>query len=162
MNYDVNVTADIKQTLTNASALDAPSEVKKLLNAAAFTNQVKVFSEGKLRSTREGRIKLTFNSANGRENEISFARSEPGLVALRRGENEFQEAVTVFLEEGERRRCIAKGPTGERIEFTVFASRVENRLLRSGKMTLDYVIEVCGIRAEEMQMTLTVSHSEKN
>ena len=162
MNYDVTISAEIKQTLTNASTLDAPQELKKLLSsAAAFTSQVSVFSEGKLKSTRDGRIKLIFKSTNGRSNEISFERNDPSLILLCRGECDIQEKVTVFLEEGKRRRCVAKGPGGERIEYIVYAGKVDNRLLKSGKLTLEYVIEVCGIRAEATKMELTVNHMEK-
>ncbi len=163
MHYNVIVTAEIRQSVANAHLLDAPSEVKKLLNDM-FTSELKIVSEGTLSSKRDGRITLRYKSSENRENIISFSKKEPGLIALTRGEDIFREAVTVFLEEGARRRCIGKGPRGEHMEYTVRTSRVENKLLKSGKLVLEYAIDVCGVCAESTKMSITVIHdtSEKN
>lgn len=162
MHYNVIVTAEIRQALANPASFDMPQGVKDLLSDL-LASKVKVISEGTLRSSKDGRITLTFRSANRRENTISFSKSEPGLIALCRGENLFQDAVTVFLEEGKRHRCVGTGKDGEHVEFTVRTSKVDNRLLKSGKLNLEYSIDVCGVCAESSQMNITVVHdtSEK-
>lgn len=162
MHYNVIVTAEIKQSLANPASFDMPQGVKNLLSDL-LASKVKVISEGTLRSSKDGRITLTFNSANGRENTISFSKSEPNLIALCRGENTFQDSVTIFLEEGKRHRCVGNGKNGEHVEFTVRTSKVDNRLLKSGKLNLEYSIDVCGVCAESSQMNITVVHdtSEK-
>lgn len=162
MHYNVIVTAEIKQLLANPASFDMPQGVKNLLSDL-LASKVKVVSEGTLRSSKDGRITLTFNSANGHENTISFSKAEPNLIALCRGEKLFQDAVTIFLEEGKRHRCISSGKDGEHVEFTVRTSKVDNRLLKSGKLNLEYSIDVCGVRAESSQMNITVVHdtSEK-
>ena len=156
MHYDVIVTAEIKQDVfkpTNDSAAE------KLLSTI-FGSNTKVISEGTLSSGKDGRITLKFKSTNDRENEISFSKSEPKLISFRRGETSFQEPVTVFLEEGNRHRCISRAANGERVEFTTQTNLLENRLLKSGKMTLEYSIEVCGVRVEYTSMRLSVAHDK--
>ncbi len=159
MHYNVIVTAEISQSVANASAFDAPSEIKDLLSEL-FQSNLKIVSDGTLSSKRDGRITLTFKGSHRRENRISFSKKEPSLIALTRGETMLQEAVTVFLEEGTRRRCIGKGPGGEHLEYTVRTSRVENKLLKSGKLVLEYAIDVCGVCAESTKMSITVIHDK--
>ncbi|MGM9643332.1 MAG: DUF1934 family protein [Eubacteriales bacterium] len=159
MHYNVIVAAEIRQYVANANMLDAPSEIKKLL-ADAFTSEFKIVSEGTLSSKRDGRITLRYKSTNGCETVISFSKKEPGLIALTRGDNSLGQSVTVFLEEGTRRRCIGKGPQGEHMEYTVRALRVDNRLLKSGKLVLEYAIDVCGVCAENTRMTVSVTHDK--
>lgn len=157
MHYNVIVTAEIRQSLATPASLDMPTGVKALLNNI-FGSKIKVISEGVLRSSRDGRIILSFKAANGRDNTISFSKSEPNLIALCRGDTGFQEAVTVFLEEGKRHRCVGNNKDGEHVEFTVRTSKVDNRLLKSGKLNLEYSIDVCGVCAESSQMNITVVH----
>jgi hypothetical protein len=156
MHYDVIITAEIKQDVFKPSG-DMAAE--RLLSTI-FGSSTKVISEGTLSSAKDGRITLKFQSTNNRENEISFAKSEPGLISFRRGETSHQDPVTVFLEEGKRHRCISKGHGGERVEFTTRTDHLENRLLKSGKMVLEYSIEVCGVRVEYTTIKLSVVHDK--
>ena len=156
MHYDVIVNAEIRQDVFKPGN----DTVAEKLLSTMFGSSTKVISEGTLSSGKNGRITLKFNSTNNRENEISFSKSEPNLISFRRGETTFQEPVVVFLEEGKRHRCISKGAGGERIEFTTKTDTLENRLLKSGKMTLEYSIEVCGVRVEYTKMKLSVVHDK--
>lgn len=156
MHYDVIVTAEIKQDVFKPNG-DAATE--RLLSTI-FGSSTKVISEGTLSSGKNGRIILKFKSTNSRENEISFSKSDPALISFRRGETSHQDPVTVFLEEGMRHRCINKGAGGERVEFTTKTDTLENRLLKSGKMTIEYSIEVCGVRVEYTKMKLSVVHDK--
>lgn len=159
MHYNVIVTAEIKQDLADPTS----QSVERRLLTAIFGSKTKIISEGTLSSSRDGRINLSFKSENGRKDLISFSKAEPELIALCRGDNVFHNPVTLFLEEGKRHRCVCKGKNGEHIEFTVKTFKVDNRLLKSGKLNLDYSIDVCGVRVETSQMTITVVHdtSEK-
>ena len=156
MHYDVIVTAEIKQDVFK------PNEngIAERLLSTIFGSSTKVTSEGTLSSGNDGRITLKFTSTNGRENEISFSKTDPELISFRRGETEFQDPVTVFLEEGKRHRCVSRGAGGERVEFTTRTERIENRLLKSGKMVLEYSIEVCGVRVEYTNIKISVVHDK--
>ena len=156
MHYDVIVSAEIKQDVFKPNA----NGIAERLLSTIFGSSTKITSEGTLSSCKNGRITLKFTSTNGRENKISFSRSEPELISFRRGETEFQDPVTVFLEEGKRHRCISKGAGGERVEFTTRTERLENRLLKSGKMLLEYSIEVCGVRVEYTNIRISVVHDK--
>ena len=92
--------------------------------------------------------------------KISFSKKDPGLIAISKKELLFMNSSTVFLEQGTRRRCVGKSPVGDHLEFTVVTDRVDNRLLKSGKLILDYAVEVCGVRAENTAITLTVVHDK--
>ena len=156
MHYDVIVTAEIKQNVTKPNT----ETVAGQLLSTILGSSTKIVSEGTLASGKDGRISLKFESTNNRKNEISFAKSDPGLITFRRGETSFQEPVTVFLEEGKRHRCINKGPAGVRVEFTTRTDILENRLLKSGKMTIEYSIEVCGVQVESTNIKLSVVHDK--
>lgn len=156
MHYDVIVTAEIKQDVFKPGNDTAAERFLSTI----FGSSTKVTSEGTLSSGKDGRITLKFKSTNDRENEISFSKSEPTLISFRRGETSFQEPVTVFLEEGKRHRCISKAANGERVEFTTRTDLLENRLLKAGKLNLEYSIEVCGVRVEYTRMKLSVAHDK--
>lgn len=156
MHYDVIVTAEMNQDVFKPGNDTAAQRFLSKI----FGSSTKIISEGTLASGKDGRITLKFKSTNDRENEISFSKSEPSLVTFRRGETSFQEPVTVFLEEGKRHRCISKAANGERVEFTTRTDVLENRLLKSGKMTLEYSIEVCGVRVEYTNIRLSVVHDK--
>ena len=156
MHYNVIVTAEIEQNVTKPSG-DA---IAQQILSTILGSSTKIISEGTLSSSKDGRITLKFKSTNDRDNEISFSKSEPDLISFRRGETSFQEPVIVFLEEGKRHRCINKGAGGERIEFTTGTERLENKLLKSGKMTISYFIEVCGVRVESTEIKISVIHDK--
>ena len=159
MQYNVIVTAEISRSIIKPNSIDASTSVGKLLSDI-FANQIKIVSEGILKSSRDGRIILTFNGEDGGEMKISFSKKDPGLIAISKKELLFMNSSTVFLEQGTRRRCVGKSPVGDHLEFTVVTDRVDNRLLKSGKLILDYAVEVCGVRAENTAITLTVVHDK--
>lgn len=156
MHYDVIVNAEIKQDVFKPGNDTAAERFLSTI----FGSSTKVTSEGTLSSDKSGRITLKFRSTNDRDNEISFSKAEPELISFRRGETSFQEPVTVFLEAGKRHRCISRSDSGDRVEFTTRTELLENRLLKSGKMNLEYSIEVCGVRVEHTSIKLSVVHDK--
>lgn len=157
MHYNVIVTAEIKQSLARPVQLAVPEPMNELLEDL-MTSKTKIVSEGILRSTRDGRITLSFRSENGLENVISFSKKDPELISICREDTVFENANTLFLEEGKRHKCIGRDKNGEPVEFAVNATRVFNRLLKLGKMNLEYSVEICGVRAETLQISLNVVH----
>lgn len=155
MHYNVIVTADIKQQHANHAPAQIPSEIKNLFREL-LSSSTRMTSEGVLRSHKNGRIELTYKSDDGRDMTISFMKSEPTLIALTRGETLFENAVTIYLEEGQRHRSVSYDLRGERIEVTVVATKVDNRLLKSGKLNLDYSLYVCGVCAEVNEMNISI------
>ncbi len=160
MHYDVIVTADIRQQHANHAPTDMPSEIKNLFREL-LKSSTRITSEGTLRSRKNGRIELSYKD-EGHQITISFMKSEPSLIALTRGETLFENAVTIYLEEGQRHRSISYDMRGERIEITVVAQKVDNRLLKSGKLILNYSVYVCGVCAEINEINISIVRDTEN
>ena len=159
MQYDVIVKAEISRSTPTNALPDMTSQVGALL-AEIFSKQTTILSEGILRSTRDSRIVLDFKVEGNREITVSFSKKDPELIALRQPGVGPDGYSTVFLEEGPKRKCIGKDPRGNRIEFSVTTQKVENKLLKSGKLKLEYMIDICGVRAEISKISLTVTHDK--
>ena len=159
MQYDVIVKAEISRATPTGALPDMPGQMGALL-AQIFTNQTTVLSEGVLRSTRDGRIVLSFKTEGDREITVSFSKKDPGLIALKQPGAGPDGYSTIFLEENTKRKCIGKDPRGNKLELSVNTQKVENKLLKSGKLILEYMIEICGVRAEKSRLSLTVTHDK--
>ena len=159
MQYDVIVKAEISRSTPTNAIPDLTSQMGALL-AEIFSKQMTILSEGVLRSTKDGRIVLSFKSEGDREINISFSKKDPELIALRQPGAGPDGYSTIFLEENTKRKCIGKDPMGNKMEFSVSTKTVENKLLKSGKLKLEYMIDVCGVRAEISRMSLTVTHDK--
>lgn len=159
MQYDVIVKAEISRSAPTGSLPEAHGQIGAIL-AEIFSKQITVLSEGTLRSTRDGRIELSFKTEGDKSVTISFSKKDPGLISLKQPGAGPGGYSTVFLEEGTKRKCISRDPLGGRMEFAVSTKTVENKLLKSGKLKLEYTVEVCGVRAETTRMLLSVTHDK--
>ena len=111
----------------------------------------------------EGRLVLTSRRAElvyheseltgmeGSVTKIGFDLDCPELVSMLRG-----GAVNTALifEEGRRHICVYNTPFSS-FEVCIHTLKVENNILTSGKLYLDYLIEIHGARTERCKMTLT-------
>ncbi len=158
MHYKVIVSAEIQRKVSDPKA----QSLEFKLLSAIFTPTTKIISEGTLSSSRDGRITLKFKSADGCETTISFAKAEPDLVAVTHVSNPNYIPRTFFLESGKTHKCFAKNPSGEKMEYTVKTEYLENRLLKAGKMLMDYSIEICGLTLESTSMKITVIHDKED
>ena len=161
MHYDVIVTVEKRQQHANHTMIGAPSEIKNLFREL-FSSSTKITSEGILRSRKNGRIELSYKDDERRDITVSFMKNEPSLIAFTRGETLFENATTLYLEEGIRHRSVSTDLCGDRIEITVMANKIDNRLLKSGKLKLDYSIYVCGACAEINEIDIVVTHDNDN
>ena len=130
-------------------------EIKNLFREL-LTSGSKITSLGTLKSRKNGRVELSYRSDSGREIIISFLKNDPSLIALTRGETIFENAVTIYLEEGVRHNSVSFDMRGEKSEITVLAQRVDNRLLKSGKLKLEYSVYICGVCAEINEINISI------
>ena len=78
MQYDVIVKAEMSRSTPTHALPDMTSQVGALL-AEIFSKQITVLSEGSLRSTRDGRILLSFKTEGDREINVSFSKKEQAV-----------------------------------------------------------------------------------
>ena len=117
--------------------------------------------EGRL-VTGKDRIELVYEESEltgmeGSVTSIGFDRSNPSLVSMMR-----TGPVSTVLTFEERRRhiCVYNTPFSD-FEICVRALSVENDLLRSGTLRLDYLLEIHGAEAEHCEMTVRIRPLEE-
>lgn len=111
--------------------------------------------EGRLVMTSR-RAELVYHESEltgmeGSVTKIGFDLDMPELVSMLRG-----GAVNTALifEEGRRHICVYNTPFSS-FEVCIHTLKVQNNILESGELYLDYLIEIHGARTERCKMTLT-------
>ena len=112
--------------------------------------------EGRL-VTSPSRVELVYEEGEltgmeGSVTSVGFQRSDEGLVSMMRT-GPVRTAFT--FEEKKRHFCIYRTPFSS-FEVCVYTRRVENALLREGRLHLDYLMEIHGAQAERCRMTVTL------
>ena len=88
----------------------------------------------------------------GTSSSISFMRSQSGIVSMTRSG---MVSTVLTFEAGKRYRCVYKTPYMP-FEICVRTLKVENLLETMGTLSLDYVIEIRGARAERTKFTMQI------
>ena len=121
---------------------------------------IEMVSEGTLRMA-DGRVELSYEETEltgmeGSLTSISYDLRAPGLISMIRTGS--VSTVLVF-EERKRHLCVYNTPYMP-FELCVKTHRVENTLLRDGRIYLDYLIEIKGASAERSKFTIQVVSEE--
>ena len=103
------------------------------------------------------RISISYDEseATGMEGSftsISFLKSEPSVISMTR--TGIVSATLVF-EEGKRYHCIYKTPFMP-FEICTRTVKVENLILAAGTLTLDYIVEIRGAKAERTKFSCKI------
>lgn len=103
------------------------------------------------------RISISYNEseATGMEGSvttITFLKSEPYIVSMIR---EGMVSTTLVFENEKRHHCLYKTPFMP-FEICVRTIKVTNSLLGIGTLTLDYVIEIRGAKAERTKFSMQI------
>lgn len=115
-----------------------------------------MFSDARLRLT-DDMFSLSYEESEltgmeGSVTSVGFQRADEGLVSMMRT-GPVRTALT--FEEKKRHFCIYRTPFSS-FEVCVYTRRVENALLREGRLHLDYLMEIHGAQAERCRMTVTL------
>ena len=113
-------------------------------------------SRGILRED-DGRIEIQYEETEatgmaGARTSVSFMKGEPSVVTMSR---EGAGATTLVFESGKRYRCVYQTPYMP-FEICVRTIKVENNLQGIGTLSLDYVIEIRGAKAERNKIFLQI------
>lgn len=116
--------------------------------------------EGRLVVTSK-RAELVYHESEltgmeGSVTKIGFDLDAPSLVTMLRGGS---VSTALVFEPHQRHICVYNTPFSS-FEVCVHTLEVKNELLESGKLYLDYLIEIHGARTERCQMTLTFRGAE--
>ena len=103
------------------------------------------------------RISISYqeSEATGMEGSlttVTFLKSAPEMVSMVR---EGIVSATLTFEEGKRHHCIYKTPFMP-FEICVRTLKVDNALLCGGSLTLDYVVEIRGAKAERTKFSMQI------
>ena len=113
-------------------------------------------TEGRLLTTAN-EVKLLYEESelSGMEGSVAsltFLREVPGVLTLTRS-GEVNTALV--FEEGRRHICVYHTPFMD-FEVCIKSFLVRNHLLESGRVDLDYIVEIHGAKAERCRMTISV------
>ena len=129
----------------------------KLMNLAEQGPEVfEIRSEGTLQQ-EDGRVAISYveTEATGMEGSrttVSFLSDNPLVVTMTR---EGGVSTTLVFESGKRYRCVYQTPYMP-FEICVRTLKVENNLMGLGTLSLDYVIEIRGAKAERNKLFLQI------
>lgn len=116
--------------------------------------------EGRL-VTSPKRVELVYEEGEltgmeGSVTSVGFDRDNPGLVSMiRTGSVE----TALIFEEGKRHFSVYNTPFSD-FQVCVHTLQVQNRLLKEGTLSLDYLIEIHGAQAERCKMTISARTAE--
>ena len=153
----VTVKIHTKRSELASSLFDGPDTAfPDELDFLAVEDEAEFVSEGRLITT-QNEVKLLYEEGelSGMEGSVaslSFLRAVPGVLTMTRS-GEVNTALV--FEEGRRHICIYNTPFMD-FEVCVKSYLVRNRLLESGHIDLDYIVEIHGAKAERCRMTISV------
>lgn len=103
------------------------------------------------------RISISYDEseATGMEGSVTtvtFLKSDPRIVSMIR---EGAVSTTLVFENGKRHHCIYKTPIMP-FEICIRTLKVENSLLGVGLLSLDYIVELRGAKAERTKFSMQI------
>lgn len=118
---------------------------------------IEMTTEGVIRTSAEGRIEIAYDESEltgmeGAYTIVSFDPSDPSLVTMMRGGT----VTTALIFQPHRRHICAYHTPYMPFEICVLAHRVDNRLLKDGRLELDYVVELRGAQAERTRFDMEI------
>lgn len=118
--------------------------------------KIEMYCDGRLRLT-DDTFSLSYEEGaltgmEGSETQLSFMRSQPGLLTMLRSGS---VSTALVFEQGKRHLCSYNTPYMP-FELCVHTLRVRNELLQKGKLSLEYLIEIRGAQAEKCRLSLDV------
>ncbi len=103
------------------------------------------------------RISISYDESEatgmeGSNTTISFLKSDPLIVSMTRTG---LVSATLVFEEGKRYHCIYKTPFMP-FEICIRTVKVENLILTTGTLSLDYIVEIRGAKAERTKFSCKI------
>ena len=128
----------------------------KAQDADCTPETIEINTLGLLRE-RDGCVEVFYEESEasgmeGSSSTVSFMRNSPEIVSMTRSG---MVSTLLTFEAGKRYRCVYKTPYMP-FEICVRTLKVENLLLTLGSLSIDYVIEIRGARAERTKFSMQI------
>ncbi len=150
-----DVSDELFATLTGA---DIPDDEKdEIPDEDNTSDTIEMVTDATVKDDGE-RIEISYDETEltgmkGATTSVSFKKSEPGLVTMLRGGT---VRTALVFEEGKRNICTYETPYMP-FELCICTKKVDNRLdFGSGKLYLDYIVEIRGAKAERTKFTFEI------
>lgn len=103
------------------------------------------------------RISISYDESeatgmSGSTTTVTFLKSDPSVVSMIRSGT---VSTTLVFEQGKRHHCMYKTPFMP-FEICVRTIKVENSIIISGNLLLDYIIEIRGAKAERTRFSFQI------
>lgn len=103
------------------------------------------------------RISISYDESeatgmSGSTTTVTFLKNDPSVVSMIRSGT---VSTTLVFEQGKRHHCMYKTPFMP-FEICVRTIKVENSIIISGNLLLDYIIEIRGAKAERTRFSFQI------
>ncbi len=152
-----SVRYDVEESLFSKLVSDADGDIidQDFLNFDE-EESIEINTEGKLKIDGE-RVEVLYDESEitgmeGSHTSVYFEKNNEGLVCMHRSGS---VSTSLVFERGKRHHCVYNTPIMP-FEICVRTIKVENGILSEGRLTLDYIIEIRGAKAERTKFELLI------
>jgi len=152
MSFKATLSLTIKRALT-APPKDAAGNISP---SGSFSTEKQAF-EAECEAnvvTKNGNVTIEWEDLDGRENSVTFGKNDPGLVTMNKTTPVGGNLIMVF-EKGVRHLSISSF-AGESIDIMTGCTAMSNTIMKNGKLSIKYFVEIHGFRAETTELRMTV------
>ena len=160
LRYDVEESFFSKQSddITQ-DILDPAEDIAELFEEE---DAIELSTEGVLNIDEE-KVEIVYEESEitgmeGSKTSVYFESDNAGFVSMMRSG---MVSTSLLFEKGKRHHCVYNTPIMP-FEICVRTLKVENEILTSGTLKLDYIIEIRGNKAERTKFEMTVIGLENN
>ena len=142
--------------------LDDEFDIEEAQGAEDEEDLLQLTTDGYI-SLGEERAEICYSESaltgmEGATTTLSFQKDLPGLVTMLRGGS---VTTAMVFEEKKRHICVYETPIMP-FELCIHTLKVENELLTTGRLYLDYIVEFKGAQAERTKFTMMIEESDSS
>ena len=124
---------------------------------SAEPEKMQIKTEGAFTVTDDGKVQISYDETEltgmkGSSTVVSFDMKEPNTVSMIRTG---AVSTTLVFEKGKRHHCVYSTPYMP-FEVCVRTLDVVNALVDGGKLSIDYIVEIRGARAERTKFSMRI------
>ena len=151
-----SVRYEVGESLFSELVGDGEIDISVLGDGCPEPEVIEINTLGKRRE-KDGRVDISYEESevtgmDGSTTSVSYDTDATGIVSMIR---EGAVSTALVFEEGKRHHCVYNTPFMP-FEICVHTLKVENNLGGVGTLSLDYIIEIRGAKAERTKFTMQI------